>query len=147
MLLFARLCVPAYNSAVRGGSCLSITANGARCSGPNPGLTRRGRRLLARQCKRTKKTKFLIWICFATKHSVQHRDRNERSSLNASSQNDEMAPINLGRACGYVLGAVIEELLAGTLLQPLPTPGDHFQGYVRQMGRRLEGEDRKVSVV
>lgn len=41
--------------------------------------------------------------------------------------------------CRYVLGAVIKKLLARTLFQPLPTPGDHFQGYVWQMGRRLKG--------
>lgn len=41
--------------------------------------------------------------------------------------------------CGYVLGAVIKELLARTLFQPLPTPSNHFQGYVWQMGRWLKG--------
>lgn len=33
MLLFACLCVPAYNTALRGASCLSITGNGAHWSG------------------------------------------------------------------------------------------------------------------
>lgn len=70
VLLFARLCVPVYNSAVRGGSCLSITANGARCSGLNTGFTNPGP-LLARQW--TKVNKFLIWICFTIKRFLQHK--------------------------------------------------------------------------
>lgn len=42
-----------------------------------------------------------------------------------------------------LLGAVIEELLTRTLLQPLPTPSHHILGYVWQMGSRLEGH-RKI---
>lgn len=40
---------------------------------------------------------------------------------------------------GRLLGAVVEELLTRTLLQPLPTPCDHVLRYVWQMGSRLEG--------
>lgn len=45
---------------------------------------------------------------------------------------------------GDLLGAVIEELLTRTLLQPLPTPSDHILGYVWQMGCRLEGYREKA---
>lgn len=47
------------------------------------------------------------------------------------------------RADRDLLGAVIEELLTWTLLQPLPTPSDHILGYVWQMGSRLEGYKEK----
>lgn len=44
---------------------------------------------------------------------------------------------------GRLLGAVIEELLTWTLLQPLPTPSNHILGYVWQMGCRLKGYREK----